>query len=122
MITLIDASPVSIVFADLMSLTPPPVSRKIYDDVKLLIEEFKNSTQREFSQYEQILMKAEQQGLQQKVKQRRGRSRDRDRGLTRARGEGQRGGGQRDEGQRGGRAVTPPSIQTNAGLFAAFHM
>jgi len=84
-------------------------------------QEFENSTQREFSQYEHVLMKAEQQGqeLQQRVNQRRGRDRGRGRGrgLTRARGEGQRGGGQRDE-----RAVTPPSIQTDAGLFAAFHM
>ena len=30
--------------------------------------------------------------------------------------------GQRGGGQRGGRAATPPSIQTDAGLFAAFHM
>ncbi len=61
-----------------------------------------------------------------------GAGRGRGRGLTRARGEGQRGegqrgggqrgGGQRSEGQRGGRAATPPSIQTDAGLFAAFHM
>ncbi len=71
-------------------------------------QEFEGSTQREFSQYEYVLMKAEQQGLQQGMKQRR----DRDRGLTRARG----------GGQRGGRAATPPSIQTDAGLFAAFHM
>ncbi len=35
---------------------------------------------------------------------------------------GQRGGGQRGGGQRGERAATPPSIQTDAGLFAAFHM
>ena len=66
-------------------------------------------------------MKAEQQGqgLQQRVKQRRGRSRGRgrDRGLTRARGEEQR-----DEEQRGECAAAPPFIQTNAGLFAAFHM
>ena len=59
-------------------------------------------------------MEAEQQGLQQGVKQGRGRGRGRGRGLglTRARG----------EGQRGGRAATTPSIQTDAGLFAAFHM
>jgi len=89
-------------------------------------QEFEVSTQREFSQYEHVLMKMKQQGLQQelqqRVKQGPGRSRGRDRGLTRARGEGQRGGGQRGEGQRGGRAATPPSIQTDAGLFAAFHM
>jgi len=80
-------------------------------------QEFEGSTQREFSQYEHVLMEAEQQGqgLQQGVKQRRGRGRGR--GLTRA-----RGGGQRGEGQRGGRAATSPSIQTDAGLFAAFHM
>ncbi len=35
---------------------------------------------------------------------------------------GARDGGQRGGGQRGERAVTPPSIQTDAGLFAAFHM
>ncbi len=52
-----------------------------------------------------------QQELQRRVKQRR------DRGLTRARDEGQR-----DEEQRDERAVTSPFIQTNAGLFAAFHM
>jgi hypothetical protein len=76
-------------------------------------QEFEDSTQREFSQYELVQMDAEQQGqgLQQGVTQGRGR------GLTRARGGGQRGGG-----QRGGRAATPPSIQTDAGLFAAFHM
>ncbi len=53
------------------------------------------------------------------MKQRRdrGRGRGRGRGLTRARDEGQRG-----ERQRGERAVTSPFIQTNAGLFAAFHM
>ena len=71
-------------------------------------------------------MKAKQQGqgLQQRMNQRRGRERGRDRGrgLTRARGEGQRGEGQRGGGQRGERAVTPPFIQTDAGLFAAFHM
>jgi len=38
MITLIDAPPVSIAFVDLMSLTSPFVSGKVYDDVKLLIE------------------------------------------------------------------------------------
>jgi len=38
MIILIDASSVSIVFVDLMSLTSSFVSKKIYDDVKLLIE------------------------------------------------------------------------------------
>jgi len=76
-------------------------------------QEFEDSTQREFSQYEQVLMKAEQQGLQQGL----GLGGGRGRGLTRARGEGQRGGG-----QRGGRAATPSSIQTDAGLFAAFHM
>jgi len=79
-------------------------------------QEFKSFTQREFSQYEHVLMKAKQQGqeLQQEMTQRRGRKRGRDRGrdLTRA----------RSEGQRGGRAVTPPFIQTDAGLFAAFHM
>ena len=89
-------------------------------------QEFENSTQREFSQYEHVLMKAEQQEqeLQQRVNQGRGRDRGRDRGrgLTRARGEGQRGGGQRGGGQRDERAVTPPSIQTDASLFAAFHM
>ena len=67
-------------------------------------------------------MKAEQQGLQQRMKQGRNRGRNRDRGLTRARGEGQQGEGQRGGGQRGERAATPPSIQTDAGLFAAFHM
>jgi len=89
-------------------------------------QEFESSTQREFSQYEHVLMKAKQQGqgLQQRMNQRRGRERGRDRGrgLTRARGEGQRGEGQRGGGQRGERAVTPPFIQTDAGLFAAFHM
>jgi len=73
-------------------------------------QEFEVSTQREFSQYEHVLMKAKQQGLQQGVEQRRGRGRGR--GLTRARG----------GGQRGERAATPPFIQTDAGLFAAFHM
>ncbi len=38
MTTLTDASPVSIAFADLMSLTSPPVSKEVYNDVKLLIE------------------------------------------------------------------------------------
>jgi hypothetical protein len=38
MITLTDVSPFSIIFVDLMSLTSSFVSRKIYDDVKLLIE------------------------------------------------------------------------------------
>jgi len=38
MITLIGVPPVSIAFVDPMSLTSPPVSRKIYNDVKLLIE------------------------------------------------------------------------------------
>ncbi len=84
-------------------------------------QEFENSTQREFSQYEHVLMKTKQQGqeLQQRMMQRRRRDRERDRGrdLTRARDRGQR-----DEEQRGERAVTPPSIQTDAGLFAAFHM
>jgi len=75
-------------------------------------QEFEVSTQRESSQYEHVLMEAEQQGLQQGVEQRRGRGRGRGRGLTRARG----------GGQRGGRAATPPFIQTDAGLFAAFHM
>ena len=85
MTTLTGVPSVSTAFAGPMSLAPPPVSGKIY---------------------EQILMKAEQQGLQQGVKQGRGRGRGRGRGLTRARGEGQRGGG-----QRGGRAAT---IQTDA--------
>jgi hypothetical protein len=76
MTTLIGAPPVSIASADLMSLASPPH-----------FEEDK------FSQYEQILMKAEQQELQRRVKQRRGRDRSRGRGLTRARGEGQRGEG-----------------------------
>jgi hypothetical protein len=86
-------------------------------------QEFEVSTQREFSQYEHVLMEAEQQGLQQGlqqgVKQGRGwgQGRGRGRGLTRARGEGRRGGE-----QRGGRAATPPFTQTDAGLFAAFHM
>jgi len=80
-------------------------------------QEFENSTQREFSQYEHLLEAEQQgQGLQQGVTQGqgqgRGRGRGRGRGLTRARG----------GGQRGGRAATPPSIQTDAGLFAAFHM
>ena len=101
MTTLTGVPSVSTAFAGPMSLAPPPVSGKIY---------------------EQILMKAEQQGLQQGVKQGRGRGRGRGRGLTRARGEGQRGGEQRGGGQRGGRAATSPSIQTDAGLFAAFHM
>lgn len=39
MTDLIGIPPVSIAFADLMLLTSPPVSRQIYDDVKLLIEE-----------------------------------------------------------------------------------
>ena len=39
MTILTDASPASIAFADLMSLTSPPVSRKVYNDAKLLIEE-----------------------------------------------------------------------------------
>ncbi len=38
MIILIDVSPVSIAFVDLMSLTSSLVSRKIYNDAKLLIE------------------------------------------------------------------------------------
>ncbi len=75
-------------------------------------QEFKISTQREFSQYEHVLMKTKQQELQQRMKQRRDRDRDRNRGLTRARG----------EEQRGERAATFPFIQTDAGLFAAFHM
>ncbi len=78
-------------------------------------QEFEDSTQRELSQHEHVLREAEQHGLQQGVEQ--GRGRGRGRGLTRARGGGQRGGGQRGE-----RAATPPSIQTDAGLFAAFHM
>ncbi len=105
-------------------------------------QEFKNSTQRELSQHEHVLRKTKQQELQQRMKQKqrrrrkrrreRGRRRGRDRGLTRARdeeqrdeeqrGEEQRGEGQRGEGQRGERAVTSPFIQTDAGLFAAFHM
>ncbi len=40
-------------------------------------QEFEVSTQREFSQYEQVLMEAEQQGLQQGVEQGRGRGRGR---------------------------------------------
>ena len=96
------------------------VEAREWQDVKRQ-QEFKISTQRKFSQYEHVLMKAEQQGqgLQQRMTQRRRRRRGWNRGwgLTRARGEGQRGGG-----QRGGRAATPPSIQTDAGLFAAFHM
>ncbi len=96
-------------------------------------QEFDNSTQRESSQYEHVLTETEQQQEGQREGQR-GR-RGRGRGLTRARGQrgggqrggGQRGGGQRGGGQRGGeqrgeRAATPPSIQTDAGLFAAFHM
>ncbi len=39
MTTLTGAPPVSIAFAGPMSLTPPPVSREIYNDAKLLIEE-----------------------------------------------------------------------------------
>jgi len=75
-------------------------------------QEFEGSTQREFSQHEHVLTEAEQQGQQQGVKQRQGldRGRGRGRGLTRARG----------EEQRSERAVTPPFIQTDAGLFAAF--
>jgi len=52
-----------------------------------------------------------QQELQRRVKQRR------DRDLTRARDEEQR-----DEEQRDERAVTFSFIQTDADLFAAFHM
>jgi len=39
MTTLTDAPPVSIASVGPMSLAPPPVSGKVYDDVKLLIEE-----------------------------------------------------------------------------------
>ncbi len=98
-------------------------------------QEFDNSTQRKFSQYEHVLTEAEEQRGQQKGQQERrsrGRGRDRSRGrgrdVTRARGErsergeGQRGEEQRGEEQRGERAVTPTLIQTEAGLFAAFHM
>jgi hypothetical protein len=38
MTTLTGAPPVSIASVDPMSLTSPPVSEEIYDDVKLLIE------------------------------------------------------------------------------------
>jgi len=47
MITLTDASPVSIVFVNLMSLTSSFISKKIYDDVKLLIEELNKHAESE---------------------------------------------------------------------------
>ena len=47
MIILIDASPVSIVFVDLMSLTSSFVSKKIYNDAKLLIEELNKHAESE---------------------------------------------------------------------------
>ncbi len=111
------------------------VEAREWQDVKRQ-QEFKISTQRKFSQYEHVLMKAKQQELQQelqqKMKQRLSWSRDRDWDLIRARdeeqrdeeqrGEEQRGEEQRDEGQRDERAVTFSFIQTNADLFAAFHM
>ncbi len=89
-----------------MSLTSFLISGKLYDDVKLLIQEINKKA------------KAKQQQKRQQKGQRERRGRDRD--LTRIRE--QQGGRQRDREQRGERAVTPPFIQTNAGLFAAFHM
>jgi len=47
MIDLINISPVSIVFVDLMSLTSSFVSKQIYDDVKLLIEELNQHAESE---------------------------------------------------------------------------
>ncbi len=47
MITLINISPVSIAFVDLMSLTSFLVSRKIYNDAKLLIEELNKHAESE---------------------------------------------------------------------------
>ncbi len=47
MIDLIDISSVSIVFVNLMSLTSSLVSRQIYDDVKLLIEELNQHAESE---------------------------------------------------------------------------
>jgi len=47
MIILIDVSSVSIVFVDLMSLTSSFILRKIYDDVKLLIEELNKHAESE---------------------------------------------------------------------------
>ena len=111
------------------------IEAREWQDVKHQ-QEFEVFTQRKFSQYKHVLMKAKQQELQQelqqKMKQRLSWSRDRDRDLIRARdeeqrdeeqrGEEQRGEEQRDEGQRDERAVTFSFIQTNADLFAAFHM
>jgi len=47
MIDLTGIPPVSIAFVDLMSLTSPFVSRQIYDDVKLLIEELNQHAESE---------------------------------------------------------------------------
>jgi len=47
MIILIDVSSVSIVFIDLMSLTSSFVSREIYNDVKLVIEELNKHAESE---------------------------------------------------------------------------
>jgi len=47
MIILINASSVSIIFVDLMSLTSSFVSRKVYDDVKLLIKELNKHAESE---------------------------------------------------------------------------
>ncbi len=47
MITLIDASSVSVAFVDFMSLTSFLVSRKIYNDAKLLIEELNKHAESE---------------------------------------------------------------------------
>ncbi len=47
MITLIDVSFVSIIFVDLMSLTSSLISRKIYNDAKLLIEELNKHAESE---------------------------------------------------------------------------
>jgi len=47
MIILIDASSVSVVFVDFMSLTSLLISRKIYNDAKLLIEELNKHAESE---------------------------------------------------------------------------
>jgi len=47
MIILIDISSVSIIFVDFMSLTSSLILRKIYNDAKLLIEEFNKHVESE---------------------------------------------------------------------------
>ncbi len=147
MTTLTGAPPVSIASAGPMSLAPPPVSGEVYDDVKLLIEGLNKHAGPEGYAVVIARSKKSKKDVDRIIYircDRGGKASLNSADFGRRIHSGTRliecpfstffatyetlqtglhpFGGPRGGGQRGGRAATPPSIQTDAGLFAAFHM